>query len=223
MQALISDRRSAGRRLAEHLQDYRQRDDLLVLGLPRGGIPVAFEVAKALCAPLDVMLVRKLGLPLHEEYAMGAIASGGVRILNEAVISYYGIDAEAIEGVVIREQQELARREKVYRGERPWPDLRRHCVLLVDDGLATGATMQAAVEAVRRQGASELVVAVPLAARDSLQALGKLVDNLVCLHSPTPFQSVGQWYENFDQTSDAEVLELLSQARTLQPYQAAGR
>jgi predicted phosphoribosyltransferase len=203
------DRSEAGRLLATRLAAYANRPDVLVLALPRGGVPVAYEVAKALGVPLDVFLVRKLGVPGHEELAMGAIATGGVRVLNEQVVRAVGIPDQIIEAVAAKEQQELARRERLYRDDRPPPDVRGRTVILVDDGLATGATMHAAVKALRRQHAGRVVVAVPIAAPETCEALSGEVDDIVCAVMPEPFHAVGLWYEDFSQTTDEEVRDLL--------------
>jgi predicted phosphoribosyltransferase len=210
--ARFRDRRDAGRFLARQLGAYANRDDVIVLGLPRGGVPVAYEVARALHAPLDVFLVRKLGVPGHEEYAMGAIASGGVRVLNEEAIQGLRIAPSAIEATAAREQQELLRRERLYRGQRPPPDVRGRIAILVDDGLATGASMQAAVMALRRLQPARIVVAVPTAAPETCEQLRSLADEVVCASTPEPFHAVGLWYENFSQTGDEEVRALLAQA-----------
>ena len=204
------DRAEAGRQLAEELREYAGRNDVVVLGLPRGGVPVAFEVAQALGAPLDVFLVRKLGVPGHEELAMGAVASGGVRVLNEELVRRLGLSAQELDEVVAREEAELERREAAYRGGRPRPDLRGKVAILVDDGLATGATMRAAVEALRREGPAKLMVAVPTGAEESCEDLRPLVDELVCLTTPQPFYAVGLWYDDFTPTTDDEVRELLT-------------
>jgi putative phosphoribosyl transferase len=204
------DRAEAGRQLAEQLHEYAGRNDVVVLGLPRGGVPVAFEVARALGAPLDVFLVRKLGVPGHEELAMGAVASGGVRVLNEELVRRLGLSAQELDEVVAREEAELERREEAYRGGRPRPDLRGKVGILVDDGLATGATMRAAVEALRREGPAKLMVAVPTGAEESCEDLRPLVDELVCLTTPQPFYAVGLWYDDFTPTTDDEVRELLT-------------
>jgi predicted phosphoribosyltransferase len=206
------DRREAGRLLARQLAAYAERPDVIVLALPRGGVPVAYEVAKALRAPLDVFLVRKLGVPGHEEYAMGAIASGGVRVLNEEAVRTLGIPPSAIEAAARREQQELERRSRAYRGERPPPDVHGRTVILVDDGLATGATMQAAILALRRLEPARIVVAVPTAAPDTCDEMRKSADDVVCAITPEPFYAVGLWYEDFSQTSDEEVRALLGDA-----------
>jgi predicted phosphoribosyltransferase len=206
------DRTEAGRFLARKLEQYANRTDVLVLALPRGGVPVAFEVARTLGAPLDVFLVRKLGVPGHEELAMGAIASGGVRVLNPDVVSGLGIPPEVIEAVAAREGHELARRERDYRDDRPAPDVRGRIVILIDDGLATGTTMRSAVVALRRQEPARLVVAVPIAARSTCEEFRGEVDEVVCARTPEPFYAVGAWYEDFSQTTDAEVRDLLERA-----------
>lgn len=215
MKPLI-DRQTAGQALAARLSAYRDKDNVIVMGLPRGGVPVAYEVAVALNAPLDLLMVRKLGLPRHKEFAMGAIAHGGVRILNDEIIQSYRITGDIIEHVAEMELQELQRREQIYRENRPWPELRDHCIILVDDGLATGASMRAAIEAVRLARAEEVVMAVPVAATRTLNELAKWTDETVCLLTPEPFYFVGQWYEEFDQTTDEEVLRLLALARSHQ-------
>jgi putative phosphoribosyl transferase len=206
------DRRDAGRRLARRLIAYAGRDDVVVLALPRGGVPVAFEVAQALDAPLDVFLVRKLGVPGHPELAMGAIASGGVRIVNPEVVDELAIGADAIDRVAAEETIELERRERLYRGGRPLPPLERQTVVLVDDGLATGATMEAAIAAVRQLRAARIVAAAPVGARESCGRLGAIADEIVCAETPMFFNAVGQWYETFDQTTDDEVIDLLAAA-----------
>jgi predicted phosphoribosyltransferase len=203
------DRRDAGRRLAGWLDRYRGRDDLVVLGLPRGGMPVAAEVAAALDAPLDVFLVRKLGVPGHEELAMGAIASGGVRVLNDDVIRSVGIREDDLEAVAARERHTLEAQERDYRGDAAPVDVRRRTVILVDDGLATGATMRAAIRALRGLGAAAIVVAVPTAPRDACEALRREVDDVVCATTPEPFTAVGIWYRDFRPVSDEQVRELL--------------
>ncbi|MDP8968743.1 MAG: phosphoribosyltransferase [Actinomycetota bacterium] len=210
--ALFSDRRDAGRRLAAELGDYRDRDDVLVLGLPRGGVPVAYEVARALHAPLDVFVVRKLGAPGHEELAMGAIASGGARVLNETVVEAYGISKEDVERVADRESFELARREQAYRGQRPPPSIEGRTAILVDDGLATGATMRAAILALREHGAERVVAAVPVSSAETCAQFEDLVDEMVCARTPEPFVAVGLWYDDFSPTSDDEVRRLLKEA-----------
>jgi putative phosphoribosyl transferase len=209
------DRREAGRFLAQKLKAYADKPDVLVLALPRGGVPVAYEVAQALHAPLDVFIVRKLGVPGHEELAFGAIASGGVRVLND-LVGPLEISRDTIEAVTKRERQELQRRERIYRDDRPAPDVRDRTVLLVDDGLATGSTMRAAVAALRQQGPRRIVVAVPVGAPDTCFALEDEADEVVCVRKPMPFSAVGIWYADFSQTTDEEVHALLEQA-------AAGR
>jgi putative phosphoribosyl transferase len=206
------DRTDAGRFLATKLRAYANRPDVLVLALPRGGMPVAFEVAQALDAPLDVFLVRKLGAPGQPELAMGAIATGGVRVLNEALVRALAIDDLALEAVVAEEQAELERRERLYRDDRPAPDVRGHTVILVDDGLATGATMRAAAAALRQQQAARIVVAVPIAPAETCAEFRHEVDEIVCGLTPEPFYAVGLWYEDFSQTTDEEVRELLARA-----------
>lgn len=208
----FEDRFEAGRVLAESLRSYAHRPDVLVLALPRGGVPVGFEVARVLGVPLDVFLVRKLGTPGQEELAMGAIASGGVRILNREVIDELGISAEVLDAVTAAEQRELMRREQDYRQGRPAPELEGRTVLLVDDGLATGSTMRAAVAAVREHDPARVVVAVPVAPVDTCERFRREADEVVCVRTPEPFYAVGLWYENFGQTSDAEVRALLAQA-----------
>lgn len=215
----FADRRDAGRVLASHLAQYAARDDVIVLALPRGGVPVAYEVASALAVPMDVFLVRKLGTPGHRELAMGAIASGGVRVLNQDVVQWYGISDAAIERVAREEQDELQRREREYRDNRPPPDLANRIVILVDDGLATGSTMRAAAQAVRAQGPTRVVVAVPVGARHTCEELSGVADEVICATMPEPFSAVGQWYLNFEQTEDAEVRELLRQSiRATEPH-----
>jgi predicted phosphoribosyltransferase len=206
------DRAEAGRQLAERLSPYAKRADVTVLALPRGGVPVAFEVARALSAPLDVFLVRKLGVPGHPELAMGAMASGGIRVLNDDLIRELGIPNAAIEEVAARERIELDRRQQLYRGGRAFPPLRDRTVVLVDDGLATGATMEAAVRAARQESPARVVVAAPVAARETVARLANVADDVVCVATPEPFQAVGLWYEVFDQTSDEEVIDLLRRA-----------
>src|SRR3989440_460320 len=206
------DRTEAGRHLAAQLTDYANRPDVLVLALPRGGVPVAYEVAKALRAPLDIFLVRKLGVPGHEELAMGAIATGGVRVLNEDVMRHISIPDAAIDAVAAREQRELERRERLYRGDRPAPDVKGKTVLLVDDGLATGSTMRAAAAALRRQQPARIVVAVPVSAVQTCDEYRMGVDEIICAITPEPFHAIGMWYADFSQTTDEEVRELLARA-----------
>jgi predicted phosphoribosyltransferase len=209
----FKDRQHAGRVLARFLSAYAHRSDVIVLALPRGGVPVAFEVARALGTPLDIFLVRKLGLPGHEELAMGAIASGGVRVLNHEVVDGLRVSPEAIERVAQREMKELERREHLYRDDRPPLDVAGKTVILIDDGLATGSTMRAAAKALRKQNPAKMVVAVPVAAPSICEEFRQLADVTVCAATPEPFQAVGIWYDRFDQTSDEEVHELLERAR----------
>jgi len=217
------DRADAGRRLAERLSAYAGRDDVVVLALPRGGVPVAHEVARALGAPLDVFLVRKLGVPGHEELAMGAIASGGVRVLNHPVVESLGIPDDWIQSIAAKEAVELERREREYRGDRPPPELEGRTVILVDDGLATGSTMLAAVRAVRQERPARVVVAVPVAAPEVCQALRAEADEVVCPLTPDQLRSVGLWYDDFTQTTDEEVRRLLEGARATDPPAASAR
>ncbi len=207
------DRTEAGQLLATKLAAYANRPDVLVLALPRGGVPVAFEVARALHAPLDVIIVRKLGVPGEEELAMGAIASGGVCVLNDDVVQMLGIPEEVIHTVATREQQEVEQRERLYRGDRLAYDVHGHTVILVDDGIATGATMRAAVAAVRHQQPARIIIAIPVAASATCEEFVAEVDELVCISRPKMFFAVGSWYEHFSQTSDEEVRRLLEQAR----------
>jgi predicted phosphoribosyltransferase len=209
---LFRDRSEAGRWLAERLQAYAGRPDAIVLALPRGGVPVAFELARSLHLPLDVFLVRKLGLPGQEELAMGAIASGGVRVLNDDVVGALSVPASVIDDVARREEQELRRREQLYRGSRPAPDVKGRVAILVDDGLATGSTMRAAVRAVRQMQPARIVVAVPVAAQSTRDDLAEEVDEIVCSVPPEPFLAVGRWYQDFSQTTDEEVHDLLERA-----------
>lgn len=203
------DRREAGEALADELRQYAGRPDTLILALPRGGVPVAAAIAEQLDLPMDIFLVRKLGLPGHEELAMGAIASGGITVMNPDVLRMVHVGDKAIEMVTRRELAELERREREYRGERPEPQLEGKTVILVDDGLATGSTMRAAVMALRERNPREIVVAVPVAAPETCDEFRQQVDEIVCALTPDPFHAVGLWYEDFSQTTDAEVRELL--------------
>jgi predicted phosphoribosyltransferase len=209
----FKDRVEAGQVLARALSAYVGRDDVTVLALPRGGVPVAHEVAEALDAPLDVFVVRKLGVPGHEELAMGAIASGGVRVLNENVVGPLRISPRDIDRVAAREEQELSRREREYRGGAPPADVLGRTVILVDDGLATGASMRAAVLALRQRRPAWLVVAVPVGAPSTCAEFVEAADDVVCARTPEPFYAVGQWYEDFSQTSDEDVRDLVAHAR----------
>jgi predicted phosphoribosyltransferase len=211
------DRIHAGRLLAEQLAPYAHRRDVLVLGLPRGGVPVASAVAEALRAPLDVFMVRKLGLPGQEELAIGAIATGGIRVLNEDLVEGLGIPREAIDVIAAAEGRELERRECLYRDNRTPLDVRGRIIILVDDGLATGSSMRAAVAALRQHQPARIVVAVPVGAPDTCAELRAEADEVVCVRTPTPFHAVGLWYDDFSQTTDAEVHELLARATERSP------
>jgi putative phosphoribosyl transferase len=206
------NRTAAGKQLADRLQLYADRPDVLVLGLPRGGLPVAYEVATALHAPLDICLVRKLGVPGHKELAMGAIASGGVRVMNNDVIAGLRISQQDIEKVATRELQELHRRDRAYRGDRPQPDIADRTVILVDDGIATGSTMRSAIATLKPQHPAALIVAIPVAAPEAYNELKTEADEVVCLMTPKPFYAIGLWYKNFSQTTDEEVRKLLAQS-----------
>ncbi|WP_433740142.1 phosphoribosyltransferase [Pseudomonas putida] len=211
-QTILQDRAAAGRRLVEPLMVYAHRADVIVLALPRGGVPVAYEVATALEVPLDLMLVRKLGVPSNPEFAMGAIASGGIQILNEEALRGHPIDKAAFDAVVVRETKELLRREQVYRGSRAPLQLKDQVVILIDDGLATGASMMAAIHAVRVHAPARIVVAVPVAPIETAEALRREVDELICPLIPDWLMSIGYWYMDFSQTSDKEVMDLLQRA-----------
>ncbi|RTZ45593.1 phosphoribosyltransferase [Candidimonas sp. SYP-B2681] len=211
MYGLFKNRKDAGRQLGVVLAErFRGQDDLLILGLPRGGVPVAYEVAEALHAPLDVMIVRKLGVPQQKEYAMGAIASGGVSVIDQDVVRAMGINQQALDAVVTAEQQELIRREENYRPGQPPYTLRNKTVVLVDDGIATGCTMRAAIAAAKNYGASKIIVAAPVAAPETVQTIQLEANEVVCLATPQVFRAVGLWYQSFPQTSDEEVMELLA-------------
>jgi putative phosphoribosyl transferase len=212
MSLLFRDRRHAGRALARKLTNYRGNPDVVVLALPRGGVPVAFEIAEFLDAALDIFLVRKLGVPGQEELALGAIASGGVRVLNQDVVYMTGIEEQGIDAIAEREQRELERRERAYRDGRPAVEIQGKIVILVDDGLATGATMLAAARAIRKLRPQKLIVAVPVSSPETCDFFRRQVDEIICAETPRPFQAVGLWYEDFSQTSDEEVRHLLARA-----------
>jgi putative phosphoribosyl transferase len=213
MSKLFHDRTEAGQVLADLLREYAGRKDVLILALPRGGVPVAFEVAQALDAPLDIFVVRKLGLPSNEELAMGALASGNIRVLNDEVVQSFGISERTIEAVAEKEQVELERRERLYRGDSDLPSIRGKTVLLVDDGVATGSTMRAAVAAIRGQHPAQIIVAVPVAPPSTCDTLRTEADQVVCVATPEPFYAVGQWYRVFDQTTDRQVRELYERSK----------
>jgi putative phosphoribosyl transferase len=217
---IFRDRIDAGQQLAEKLKAYADRSDVLVLALPRGGVPVGYEVAKQLRVPLDVFLVRKLGVPGYEELAMGAIASGGVRVINEDVVRYLGISDEVIDRVAQYEQQELERRARAYRGDRPSPAVKDQVVILIDDGLATGSTMRAAATALRKQVPARIVIAVPVSSTQACDDFRDEVDEIVCATTPEPFGGVGLWYQDFSQTTDEEVRRLLRRAPEQQQHAA---
>ncbi|MCG7600257.1 phosphoribosyltransferase [Halomonas sp. McH1-25] len=208
----FANRHTAGQALADRLKARAGQDNILVLALPRGGVPVAAVVAHALGAPLDVMVVRKLGMPGHEEFAMGAIASGGVTVLDDSLLQRLRLEEDSLQAVIDKENRELARRELAYRGERPYPDLHGKEVVLVDDGIATGSSMRAAIQAVRQLGAEHCTLAVPVAPSETLEDLSSDVDDIVCVATPEPFRAVGQWYVEFGQTSDDEVSACLSES-----------
>ena len=215
---LFQNRREAGKILAKRLLKYADRSDVIILALPRGGIPIAYEIALAMKAPLDVVIVRKLGLPGREELAIGAIASGGVQIMNQDIVQMLGIDAATISSVLEQELQELERREENYRGSRPAPELRDRTVIVVDDGLATGASMRAAVMGLRAQSPAQIVVAVPAAAPQAIELLEPEVDEMICMISPDPFEGVGKWYKDFAQMTDEEVRSLVEDADRRLPH-----
>lgn len=220
---IFRDRIDAGQHLAARLAKYANRSDVLVLALPRGGVPVAYEVARQLDAPLDVFLVRKLGVPGHEELAMGAIATGGVRVINEDIVGYLRIPGEVIDAVAEAEEQELERREHAYRSDRPPPDVEGRVVILIDDGLATGSTMRAAAAALRKLNPARIVVAVPVSSPETCDEFRSEVDEIVCAVTPEPFRGVGMWYDDFSQTTDEEVRELLERARQSVAPRAIGQ
>lgn len=207
------NREQAGRILAKSLKKYANQPNVIVLALPRGGVPVAYEIARALSIPLDVFIVRKLGVPEHEEFAMGAIASGGTVLVNESIIKQLRLQQSSIDSVIQSEQDELVRREQVYRRNRPFPDLLGKTIILVDDGIATGATMQVAISALRKHKPANIIVAVPVAAYETCQSMSQLVDQLICPLQPINFFAVGLWYEDFSQTTDEEVIDLLERSR----------
>jgi putative phosphoribosyl transferase len=215
--SLFNDRADAGKKLAKKLSEYANRSDVIILALPRGGVPVAFEVAKELNVKMDVFIVRKLGVPGNEELAMGAIVSDNIRVLNEDVIRSFQIPQSVIDEVAVNELRELERRERLYRGNRPKPDISGSTVILIDDGLATGATMRAAAAAVRTKNPAKIVIAVPTAASDTCSAFENEVDKTICVATPEPFYGVGAWYEDFSQTTDKEVCELLNKAAKIKP------
>ncbi len=223
MERPFRDRLDAGQRLVTQLHAYANHPDVLVLALPRGGVPVAFEVAQALNAPLDVFLVRKLGLPGQEELAMGAITTGGVMVLNSEVVDTLRIPDRIIHQIAAQEQRELQRRERLYRGDRPPPDVRGKTLILVDDGLATGSTMRAATAALREQEPDRIVVAVPVAPPETCDEFRDIVDDIVCAITPDPFYAIGLWYEDFSQTTDDEVRDLLARAAHAHPTTAHAR
>jgi putative phosphoribosyl transferase len=208
----FADRADAGRTLAQGLSQYRERNDVIVLALPRGGVPVAYEIAEQLHAPLDIFMVRKLGFPGHEEFALGAIASGGVRVLNPAAFQIAQVSQEEVDTIAAREQLELERRERKYRDDRAHPEVQGKVVILVDDGLATGSTMRAAVAALRQKNPAKIIVAVPVASAEACELLSRDANEVFCASIPEPFHAVGQWYLDFSQTTDEEVKELLARS-----------
>jgi predicted phosphoribosyltransferase len=209
---IFEDRRDAGRKLGSALMSHVENENSIILALPRGGVPVAYEAARELGVPMDILLVRKLGVPGQEELAMGAIGSGGIQVLNKSLINMLGIPEESIDAVAKREDQEMKRSERIYRGNNPALGVEGKTVIIVDDGLATGATMRAAAEALRARNPVKIIVAAPVASPDTCEALNVVADEVVCLQTPQPFSSVGQWYKNFDQTSDQEVTALLNKS-----------
>jgi len=211
----FTDRQEAGTILAKYLKNYANQSNVIILALPRGGVPVAYEIATALAIPLDIFMVRKLGVPGHEELAMGAIASGGTVIFNEPLINQLNLEQSSINTVIQVEQKELLRRELLYRGDRPFPKLLGKTIILVDDGIATGSTMFAAIKAIRIHKPASIIIAVPVAARETCEEIINLVDKLICPLQPINFYAVGLWYENFSQTSDREVIELLEKSNAM--------
>jgi|SRR5437762_8847056 len=218
---IFRDRIEAGRILAQYLRQYANRPDVVVLALPRGGVPVAYPVAEALNAPLDIIIVQKLGAPGQEELAIGAIASGGVRVINQRVVQHLGTSQEEVDAITSRERQELERRERLYRDNRQPVDVKHRIVVLVDDGLATGSSIRAAVAALRQKGPKQIVAAVPVASESTCEELRNEVDHVVCAMTPVPFFAVGQWYHDFSPTQDEEVRELLGRAAARQSSRAA--
>lgn len=221
MNTPFQNRREAGEKLAKELQNFADSPDAIVLALPRGGVPVAFEVAKQLHLPLDVLTVRKLGVPGYEELALGAIASGSIIVLNKKIVEELKIPESHIEAIAAREQKELERRERLYRGDTPLPNLNGRIVILVDDGIATGSTMKAAVSAVKQQGVKFVVVATPVAPPSSVREIRREADEVIALATPSEFMAVGQWYLDFSQTTDDEVRNLLKSAKTFNEPQPA--
>lgn len=213
MSDLYKNRSAAGKQLADALAEYAGQDNVIILALPRGGVPVAYEVAGTLNVPLDVLLVRKLGVPGHEEFAMGAIAQGNIQVIDQGIVQQLSISEKAIQQVIDKETRELHRRNQLYRNDQPLPQIEGNSVIVVDDGLATGATMKAAIAALVQTRASEIIVAVPVASPATCRELKKIADKVICLHTPEPFYSVGQWYQDFSQTTDQEVENLLSRAK----------
>lgn len=207
------DRHDAGKIIATYLTEYIKRPNALVLALPRGGVPIGYEIAQALALPLEIFIVRKLGVPGHEELAMGAIASGGTIIFNELIINQLNLEKLVVNQVIHAEQEELMRREQLYRGNLPFPSLKEKTIIIVDDGIATGSTIRAAVLALRKQQPASMIIAVPVAASSTYDELAELVDRIVCPLKPLNFYAVGLWYENFNQTTDAEVVDLLAKSR----------
>lgn len=208
------DRYQAGRVLADSLKDYAKRTDVIILALPRGGVPVGYEIANKLSLPLDIFIVRKLGVPGHEELAMGAIASGEVTVFNDEIVNMLHIQKDAIKRIQKSEQEELSRRELLYRGQKPFPELTGKTIILVDDGIATGYTMRAAIAALKQKKPIKIIVAVPVAAQSTCDEIASLVDEIICPMRPVNFYAVGLWYNNFSQTTDEEVMELLRQVNT---------
>jgi putative phosphoribosyl transferase len=212
MYKIFRDRVEAGQLLAKQLEQYRDKPDTIVLALPRGGVPVGYQIAQGLHLPLDIFLVRKLGVPWQEELAFGAIALGGIKVFNEDVLGFMNLDQAGIDEVIAEQQTILEDRSKKYRGNKPFPDLKNKTVILVDDGIATGATMRAAILAIRELGCCEIILAVPVAPPEIFQQFNSLVDQIVCLETPSPFFAIGGWYQDFSQTTDDEVIDLLKKS-----------